>query len=190
MKVLFISLAVLILDQISKLLVKGIKLPLLNLNFPGFQYGRPNRILGDFFSLTFIENPGMAWGMEFGGLFKLFLSLFAFSAGLGIVYYIYRIRNEQLSLRIALAFILGGAWGNLIDRLFYGVLYGYAPMFFGNVVDFLHISLELSLFGHNFGTFPVFNVADLAVTTGVVIFIFSQLKPDPGKENATTEISG
>lgn len=189
MKVLYISLTVLVFDQISKLLVKGIRIPFLNLNFPGFQYGRPNRILGDFFSLTFIENPGMAWGMEFGGLFKLFLSFFAFFAGLGIVYYIYRIRNEQLSLRVALAFILGGAWGNLIDRLFYGILYGYAPVFFGNVVDFLHISLELSLFGYSFGTFPVFNVADLAVTTGVVIFIFSQLKPDMEKEKMTTELS-
>jgi signal peptidase II len=76
-------------------------------------------------------------------------------------------------LKLSLAFILGGAIGNLIDRMFYGIFYGYAPLFYGHVVDFLDFDFfHFTLFGRTFDRWPIFNVADAAVTIGVVILLF------------------
>jgi len=75
-------------------------------------------------------------------------------------------------LRLSLAFILGGAIGNLIDRLFYGVIYGYAPLFYGKVVDFFDLKiLNIYIFNHLMGNY-IFNFADLAVTAGVILLFF------------------
>lgn len=174
MKVLNISLIVVFIDQISKLLVKGISIPLLGLEFDGMQYGQSINVFGDLFKFTFVENPGMAFGISVGGYSKLLLSLFSLVASVGILVYIYKAREQKLLFRIALALILGGAIGNLIDRFFYGIVFDYAPLFYGHVVDFLHFNaLGFTLFGKTFDSFPIFNVADSAVTIGVgIILVF------------------
>ncbi len=173
MKVLFVSIIVVLIDQLSKLLVKGFSIPFLNINYEGMYHGQRIPIIGDLFRLTFIENPGMAFGIDPGDGFKLWISIFSLIASVGIVIYMFLIRNHRLSLRIALAFILGGAIGNLIDRMFYGVFYGYAPLFYGKVVDFLDFDFfDITVFGRSYDRWPIFNFADAAVTIGVLILIF------------------
>ena len=126
MKALYISLAVVIVDQVSKLLVKGFSLPFLNFNFDGMYLGQVIPVIGDFFRITFVENPGMAFGFDPGSNFKLIISIFSLIASFGLIFYLYVIRNRSWSLKIAIALILGGAVGNLIDRTFYGIIYNYA----------------------------------------------------------------
>lgn len=173
MKVLYVSLGVVIVDQISKLLVKGFFLPFLNLNFEGMYLGQMVPIWGDFFRITFVENPGMAFGYDPGNGFKLMISIFSLLASIGLIFYLYVIRNKSLTLRIAIALILGGAVGNLIDRTFYGVIYNYAPIFYGRVVDFFDFNFfDFTLFGRSYDRWPVFNIADAAVTIGVLILLF------------------
>ena len=71
-----------------------------------------------------------------------------------------------------MAFILGGAVGNLIDRVFYGVFYHYAPLFYGRVVDFFDFDFfNISILGKSYDRWPVFNIADSAVTIGVLMLI-------------------
>lgn len=137
--------------------------------FPGQSYN----IWGDFFHITFVENPGIAFGIDFGAQFKLVISIFTLLASIGVLYYLYLNRSKELSLRLSLAFILGGAVGNLIDRVFYGLLYGYAPLFRGSVVDFFNFKMfNFYLFNRTFGNY-IFNVADVAVTVGVLLLIIS-----------------
>jgi signal peptidase II len=135
-------------------------------------YGQSINVIGDIFKFTFVENPGMAFGIHVDGYFKLLLSLFSLVASIAILIYIYRVRNQKLLFRIALALILGGAVGNLIDRFFYGIIFGYAPFLYGRVVDFLHFNaLGFTIFGKTYDSFPIFNVADSAVTIGVFILL-------------------
>lgn len=178
MRVLYISLIILFADQASKILVKGFSIPFLNIFYEGMYYGQRIPILGDFFRLTYIENPGMAFGFDPGLDFKLWISIFSLIASVGIVVYLYYVKDHGLVLRIALAFILGGALGNLIDRVFYGVVYGYAPLFYGKVVDFLDFDFfNFSIFGKSYDRWPIFNIADSAVTIGVIVLIFFYRKP-------------
>lgn len=175
MKILFISLFIIIADQLSKLFVKGISIPFLNINIQGMPYLSSIDVIGKFFSITFIENPGMAFGINPGS--KLVLSLFTLAAALFLIYYIFKNRNESLYFRFALALILGGAIGNLIDRTFYGVIYGYAPLFYGYVVDFLHIDTPtFTIFGKYFNSFPIFNIADVAVFAGFAMILLGYNK--------------
>lgn len=117
----------------------------------------------------------MAFGIEFGG--KLTLSVFTLIATFLIIYFIYKNKNEGLYFRSSLAFILGGAVGNLIDRLFYGTIYGYAPLFYGKVVDFFHFNIpDFNLFGKTFYSWPIFNVADISVTVGFLMVLFGYSK--------------
>ena len=192
MKVLNLSLFIVVLDQISKLLIKGISIPFLNINFEGMEYGSSINIIGDIFKFTFVENPGMAFGIDVSGYLKFFLSLFSLIASIGILIYIYKVREQKLFFRLSLALILGGAVGNLIDRFFYGVIFGYAPLLYGKVVDFLHFdALGFTIFGKTFDSFPIFNVADSAVTVGVAILLIFhksfEPKEDVDKVNMTNE---
>ncbi len=141
MKVFLISIIVVILDQITKLTVRYY-----------CEYEHRYKIIGDWIRLTYIENQGMAFGIQVGGG-QPFFTIFAVIATVIIFVYILKARDEKLSLRFALALILGGAIGNLIDRFLYGA-----------VVDFVDIG---------FGTtrWPIFNVADSAVTIGMMILI-------------------
>jgi signal peptidase II len=163
-RVLYLSVAVVLADQATKLFVKGFSLPFFNFHHTGMELGASVAILGDALRLTYIENPGMAFGIDIGS--RLFLTVFSSLASIGVFYYLYKVRDETLVVRASLALILGGAIGNLIDRIFYGALFGDAPLFYGKVVDFVDVNfLHLSSFG-------IFNLADAAVTTGVVLLLF------------------
>jgi signal peptidase II len=169
-KVLYVTLAVIILDQVTKFLVKGIEIPFLGIAVHGMFLGQSIPVLGDFLRITFIENPGMAFGIELGG--KIFLTLFSIAASIGILVYLYMMRNEKFLFRLSLALILGGAVGNLIDRTFYGVIYGEGALFYGKVVDFIDVDfINITLGSFHLSRFWIFNVADSAVTIGVLTML-------------------
>lgn len=189
MKVLFLSLGVILADQVSKFYIKGIEIPSLNFSWSGMYPGQSIPVIGDFFKITFIENPGMAFGFNPGIDFKLWISIFSLIASIGLLVYLFMAKKNSLSLRIALALILGGAVGNLIDRAFYGLIYDYAPVFYGRVVDFLDFDFfNFSIFGRNYDRWPIFNLADSSVTVGVLILIlFYKRQNDEEIETAHAE---
>ena len=175
MRILYLSLFIVVSDQISKFMVKGLSLPVLGIEIQGLPIGYSRPIFKDFLRLTYIENPGMAFGIDIGG--KLFFSLFSILASIGILIYLYRSRNEHLAFRISLALILGGAVGNLIDRVFYGVIFHEAPLFYGRVVDFIDADFfNINIFGYQLSRWPVFNIADASVTCGVILMLFAHKK--------------
>lgn len=167
MRVLWFSVALLFVDQLTKALV------VLNMT-PGTSIP----VIGNWFKLTFTTNPGMAFGLEIAP--KLGLTLFSIIATIAIFFYIRAVRNYPLSYRLALAGIMGGAAGNVIDRTFYGVIYQGQPLFYGEVVDFIHFDIwrgvvDLPLMGERFvALFPIWNVADMAIVIGVVAVILLQ----------------
>ena len=172
MRVLSITAIVVFFDQVTKILVKGISIPFLNINIQGMHYAESLDVIGSFFKITFVENPGMAFGIDVGDTSKLFLSLFSLAASIGIFYYLYKNPNLRYSVKVALALILGGAIGNLIDRTFYGVIYNYGPIFYGKVVDFFNVDFfDFTIFGKTYERWPIFNIADSAVTIGVVLIL-------------------
>ncbi|HIY76814.1 MAG TPA: lipoprotein signal peptidase [Candidatus Sphingobacterium stercorigallinarum] len=200
---------ILLVDQISKIWVK------LNMTI-----GQNFNVIGDKFLIHFIENPGMAYGMEFGGDYgKLFLSVFRIIAVIGIGYGLhYMIKhkyNRGFILNVSLIF--AGALGNIIDSVFYGVIFsestpyqtatlfpeggGYASFLHGKVVDMLYAPLIegtfpswVPIWGNDDFLFfrPVFNVADSAITVGVfLILIFQQRyfkEEHVDKSNVNSEI--
>ena len=177
---------VLIIDQVSKILVKT------------------NMFLGEeinvfsWFKILFIENNGMAFGLELGS--KLFLTLFRIFAIILIGYYIFKLIKENNNVKkgyiVCLSLIFAGALGNIIDCLFYGVIFnspaypmiatmfpadgGYAELMYGRVVDMLYFPLFSFVWpdwvpfvgGTNFEFFePVFNIADSAITIGITLLL-------------------
>ena len=188
MRVLFATLFIVITDQVTKLLVKGGTIPLLNLKVEGMSYGQSINVIGDFFKLTFVENPGIAFGIDVNETSKLLLSIFTLFASIGILYYLWKSRDQKLIIRLALAFILGGAIGNLIDRTFYGVFYGYEKIFYGHVVDFFNVDFfDFTIFGRTYERWPIFNIADASVTVGVLLLlIFHRSPPEKKKEDTET----
>ena len=172
MKALYLSFAVVLIDQVTKLMVKGFSIPFLNINYEGMYLGQMIPVFGDFFRFTFVENPGMAFGYDPGSNFKLIISVFSLVASIGLIFYLYVIRDKSWSLKIAIALILGGAVGNLIDRTFYGLFFDYSPLFYGKVVDFFDVDFfDFTLFGRSYDRWPVFNIADAAVTIGVLVLV-------------------
>jgi signal peptidase II len=113
-------------------------------------YERPVDVLGPFVRLTYTRNSGIAFGLGAGSRFPFYV--FSIVAALAILYLFVRARVPSLTRQIALSLIFAGAIGNLIDRVR-----------FGEVVDFIQIGTERWYW-------PVFNVADAAVTVGVVLF--------------------
>jgi signal peptidase II len=153
-------------------MVKGIHIPALGISWHGMPYGSSRPVFGDFFRLTYIENPGMAFGIDVGG--KLYFSIFSIIASIAIIYYLYRTRHERVGFRISLAMILGGAVGNLIDRVFYGILFDEAPLFYGKVVDFFDLDFfNVTIWGYHLSRWPVFNIADASVTLGVLLLLLT-----------------
>lgn len=190
MKVLYLSLFILVADQFSKFYVKGISLPLLNLKLGGMQLGESLSVIGNFFRITFTENPGMAFGFDPGSDFKLLISIFSLAASVGLLIYLFIARNKSLSLRIAIALILAGAVGNVCDRMFYGLIYHYSPLFYGKVVDFFDFDFfNFTLFGRSYDRWPIFNIADASVSVGVFILLFFYKKHQED-ENEVKVISG
>ena len=168
--------------------------------------GQEFKIFGDWFIIHFTENNGMAFGLEFGGEFgKLALSLFRVIAvagiGYGLHYLIQRKYHRGLILNVALIF--SGALGNIIDSVFYGVIYKYETLFHGRVVDMLYFPIVNGHFptwfpiwgGEELVFFrPVFNIADTAISIGVIaIMIFQktyfkeEIKDEVGINNETVE---
>jgi signal peptidase II len=189
LRVLYITFGVIFVDQLSKFYIKGINIPFLNISFDGMYYGESISVIGNFFKITFIENPGMAFGFNPGSNFKLWISVFSLIASIGLIVYLYVVRNKSLSLRIALAMILGGAVGNLIDRMFYGIIYKYAPAFYGKVVDFFDFDFfNFAIFGTSYDRWPIFNIADASVTIGVIILVlFYRQHKNEDEENYEQE---
>ena len=155
------------------------------------------KLFGTWGKLHFTENKGMAFGMEWGGdLGKVFLTLFRIVACIMIGYYLrnlMRLKANQ-GLIICIALILAGALGNIIDSIFYGVLFnettwepatlfakeGYASLLHGHVVDMLYFPMFeftwpswMPLVGGNGFMFfrPIFNIADTAISVGVITII-------------------
>jgi signal peptidase II len=170
-RILFVSLFIVLTDQATKLAIKGFSIPWLGIQVHGLGLGASKPIIGDFLKLTYIENPGMAFGIDLGG--KTFFSIFSIVASVGILYYLYKARAERLPQRFALAMILGGAIGNLIDRVFYGLIFQGGNLFSGRVVDFIDVDFfNLDFLGYHLSRWPVFNIADASVTIGVLLLIF------------------
>lgn len=148
--------------------------------------GQEFNIIGKWFIIHFTENNGMAFGMEFGGEFgKLALSLFRIAAVAGIGYGLhYLIKNKyHRGLILNVALIFSGALGNIIDSVFYGKIYGYESWFHGRVVDMFYFPIAEGHFptwipiwgGDEFVFFrPVFNLADAAISVGVILILIFQ----------------
>jgi signal peptidase II len=170
-RVLFVTVFIVIADQVTKLLVKGLSLPSLGIHWEGMPYGSSIPVFGDILRWTYIENSGMAFGIDPGGG-KIFFSAVSLIAGIAILIYLYRMRSESLILRLPLAMILGGAVGNLIDRMLYGVFFDGGALFTGRVVDFIDVDFfDVNVLGVHFSRWPVFNIADASVTTGVILLL-------------------
>lgn len=174
MRVLWATFLVVAVDQISKQVVQA-----------NMTYGDSIPIVGDLFRFTYTQNPGMAFGLTVGS--KLFLTLFSILATVLIYLYLRHVRWAPIGYRLALAFVLGGALGNVIDRVFYGVAFGECPpsppgssrLFYGCVVDFLHLdvwrgTLPDLLGGGYVALFPIGNVADVSIIVGVVLILLTQ----------------
>ncbi len=170
MKVLYVTLSVVIADQVTKLVVRGISIPFLGISITGMPLYSSKPVIGDFLRFTYIENPGMAFGIDFG--WKSFFAIFSIIASLAIFLYLYKVRQESRVVRFSLALVLGGAIGNLIDRVFYGPLFDGTALFHGRVIDFIDFNFfNVNVFGYSFSRFPVFNIADASVTVGVIMLL-------------------
>lgn len=190
--VLFILLLVCI-DQAIKVYIKT-----------NFYYGEEHKVF-DWFRIHFIENPGLAWGWKLGkgDLGKLALTLFRLAAVIWGTFYLKKIiqRKYRPGFILCAAFIYAGALGNLIDSLFYGLIFeksdpvtqniarafppggGYAGFMFGHVVDMWYFPIIRTKLpewlpiwgGDDFEFFsPVFNTADVWVSVGVISLLIFQ----------------
>lgn len=174
-KPLLIIFFVLLADQVLKTWIKT-----------NMYLGQEFKIIGNWFIIHFTENNGMAFGLEFGGEFgKLSLSLFRIAAVAGIGYALHYLiqRKYHRGLIPNVALIFSGAVGNIIDSVFYGKIYGYEGWFHGRVVDMFYFPILQGNFpswvpiwgGEDFVFFrPVFNIADAAISVGVVIILIYQ----------------
>ena len=188
MKLFLTSFLIVIVDQLSKLFIKGFSLPFLHVNVKGLSYGQRIPVISGFFNITFIENPGIAFGIDPGSKFKLFISVLTIFIIFGLVLYVFFLKDKDFNFRFSIAVILGGAIGNLIDRLFYGIFYGYGSFLNGKVVDFLDFRILNLFFHHDVFSNYVFNFADVAVTFGVVMFIYTFNKKKVGKVGENIEL--
>lgn len=182
----------LILDQVIKVWIKT-----------HMMLGEEFSVFGDWFLIHFIENNGMAFGMELEGEWgKIILSLFRIFAVCGIGWYLYDISTKKapLGLVISIVLIFSGAMGNIIDSAFYGLIFndsyyqvstfmpeagGYSSFLHGKVVDMLYFPLLKGRFpewlpmwgGEHYVFFrPVFNIADSYITIGVTSILLFQRK--------------
>lgn len=179
-------------DQVLKIWIKT-----------SYPFGHVKDVLGQhWFQLYFIENEGMAWGWKFGGEWgKMILTLFRLAAVIFGTWYLGKIvrQNYSRGFIICAALIYAGALGNLIDSMFYGIIFsksdyytvanmlppdgGYAGFLHGKVVDMLYFPLIKSNYpswfpfigGKEFEFFsPIFNIADASISIGVITLLLFQ----------------
>lgn len=223
--IVFMILGILLVDQAVKIWVKT-HMPL-SYHWDEFHtlltpYDRGIRPLGgSWFQIYFVENEGMAWGWKFGGEWgKMALTLFRMAAVIFGVFYLRDIIRKKYptGFVVCVALIFAGALGNLIDSMFYGMIFeessytqvakmfpekgGYAGFLHGKVVDMLYFPIIQTTWpdwvpfvgGDDFEFFsPVFNIADMAISTGVIALLLFQQRffkhlPNPGG-NASVETS-
>jgi signal peptidase II len=157
-----IAAVLVVLDQVTKVLVKT-----------SMMLGESHPMIGSIVNLTFVENPGMAFGISWGDG-KLILTLLTIVIAGVLVWYLRQIANGHWAPRLAVTLILAGAVGNLIDRALYGVIFGEAPLFYGRVVDFIQVDIpDITWLGDVHTHFPVFNIADSCVTVGVLLLLLT-----------------
>jgi signal peptidase II len=162
-----ISFILILIDQATKLYFKGFNF--LGISHIGYNYGEQVPVIGNILFWTYIENPGMAFGIEFGWG-KIFLSLFSIFASIFLAYLIFKLKGFNKWIIGGFSLIFAGAVGNLIDRVFYGVIFSESPLFYGKVVDFIQVDIpDVAFLGWTH--FPVFNIADSCVTVGVILLI-------------------
>ncbi|MEM6515598.1 MAG: lipoprotein signal peptidase [Bacteroidota bacterium] len=204
-KTLIFIVVILLIDQISKIYIKT-------------HFALHDKtVIFDWFQIVFVENEGMAWGTKLSDFIsfisdrpaKVSLTVFRIFAVFGIGYWLMKSINSKSSklLIFAIALIFAGALGNIIDSVFYGILFessenqvaaflpenGYETLFHGKVVDMLHFPIWsgvlpewVPFIGGKYYSFfdPVFNVADMAISTGIGILIvfnkksFQKSKPE------------
>ena len=181
-----------VIDQIINILVKT-----------NMQIGEHFNVIGNWFQIFFIENEGMAFGMKFGGMAgKFCLSLFRIILFGLLFWWISSLSRKSVTpdggkallpdgktpvvptgVLVGLTLIAAGAMGNLIDCLFYGLIFDYAPFMFGRVVDMLYFPLIDTVWptwmpfvgGERFLFFaPIFNFADSCVTVGAIYLLIFQ----------------
>ncbi|TGE26627.1 lipoprotein signal peptidase [Hymenobacter metallicola] len=183
-KYYLLALLVIFIDQLSKWATHTYMQP-----------GMPGEILliGDWAKLHYTLNPGMAFGVELPPPYgKILLTGFRLLAMFGISYYIYKLwqRRAVPGFIACVALILGGAVGNLIDSIFYGIIYDNAPFgaptpwFHGQVIDMLYVDIYEGFLpanwplvgGSHVSLWPIFNIADSAIFIGVVLILLNQNK--------------
>lgn len=207
-KSILLIVLILLIDQISKIYIKT-----------HFKLQDNIEVFG-WFKIFFIENDGMAWGTKISDFTsfisdrtaKVILTLFRVFAIFGIGYWLYNATKNKDSkiLILAIALIFAGALGNIIDSVFYGILFdssrnqiatflpeagGYDGLLHGKVVDMLHLPLYndylpdwIPFYGGEYFTFfePVFNVADVAISVGFIMLIVFNRKAFPKKKIETS----
>ena len=177
-QLLLLGILLVVIDQVSKILVKT-----------NMGIGQHIPVIGNWFQILFIENEGMAFGMKFGGTVgKFLLSLFRIGLFGALCWWISSLVRKPgvpTGVLVGLTLITSGALGNIIDSLFYGIIFNYAPFMFGKVVDMLYFPIIHTTWpswlpivgGKEFLFFaPVFNFADSCVTVGALYLVFFQYK--------------
>lgn len=206
-KPLILILLILVVDQLIKIYVKT-----------HFAIGDDVKVLGlDWFRIHFLENKGMAFGMSFGNTIgKFLLTLIRVVLSVAIFIYMNKLikRGEKKIIIYSFALIFAGAVGNIIDCLFYGIIFnestvfaaatmfpaegGYAPFLFGRVVDMFYFPLIDTTWpdwipfvgGNNFRFFnAIFNFADASITIGVVLLLVSYIWLSKSKKNNQEDIA-
>ena len=175
LKYFLISLAIIALDQTVKILV-----------YYNMEMGSAGEIsiFTPWFKLHFLTNDGMAFGMNLPFEYsKVILTIFRIIAMVAIAYYLILLFKNSAShgLMICVAFILGGAIGNLIDSVFYGIWFDIHPidapmaLFHGEVIDMFYIDIwEGRIFGRFIALWPVFNIADASIFCSIIFILIFQ----------------
>ena len=192
-KFLLLGALLVVIDQVVKILVKT-----------NMEIGQHIYVLGTWFQILFIENEGMAFGMKFGGAVgKFLLSFFRIGLFAALCWWIASLVRKSKTedgtkalltdgtpvvpdgVLVGLTLITAGAFGNIIDSLFYGIIFNYAPFMFVRVVDMFYFPIIDTTWpswvpfvgGNDFLFFaPVFNFADSCVTVGAIYLILFQYK--------------
>ena len=183
-----IAFTVIVIDQIVKYLI--------HINM---YEGQSITVFGDWFKINYVTNPGMAFGITLGGAYgKVILTVFRLGAMVGIAWYIYSLikKNAHAGFILCIAFILGGAVGNLVDSVIYALLdvnllvssydLGGTPapfaLFHGKVIDMFYLDIISGYYpdwvpfiGTNYYSFwPVFNIADASIFCSVIVILIKQ----------------